>query len=191
MKEIVSKFFQCLIAILLLPIVLIALICLLLYVPIDYIKYKKSYYYKDFQLKYPFWIGFSPYYTLYNAIKSANLPIEYIPAMEKDSSTAFGYFLYDQTVILNDVGCLTYDEETDEWLEEIDDSWVSVEETMEETINNVQKIKGQDGCQKAVLLVEEQQIPEEVLCKAKQSDMFILYDDNIIDALKTYIHAAG
>ena len=114
-----SKIWRTLSVIILTPIVCIILLLLLLWTPIDYIKYKFSRYYKDTKEKYSWMCAVSCYVRLYDLIKKENLPIEYHRCNDSHV-TGYGYFVYKDVLILNDYE-LSYDPEKQIWLVEIED----------------------------------------------------------------------
>lgn len=84
--------------ILLLPVILIYFLFKLVMTPVDYIKYKKSRYQRDFPLRYT-WLS-NPHADNepYTAIKENNLPIEYIKWRKEYDLN--GYFIYKDILLV-------------------------------------------------------------------------------------------
>ena len=53
-------------------------ICFVLLLPLDYIKYKRSLFYKNEHKKYKFFAGSGFYFEFYNEIAKNDLPIKYM-----------------------------------------------------------------------------------------------------------------
>ena len=83
-----------------LPLLLLVLIGSILYIPIDYVKFKRSRYQKDFKTKYTLWSGVHADNKAYTAIKENDLPVEYIkPHSAYDLK---GYFIFGDTLLVFD-----------------------------------------------------------------------------------------
>lgn len=134
-----------------LPVVLMALLCLVLYTPIDYVKYRRSRYRKETGVRYTWLAGASCYVRLYDLIKKENLPIEYHRGT--DELTTYGFFLYGDTLLLNDYDP-HYDAEQDAWLVEIEDEYVDIAKDVDETIAHCNEQLGTNRCQKALVLID-------------------------------------
>ena len=94
------------------PILLIACIGYLLFVPFDIVRYHKMPYYRDFKNKYQFFITSRDVVKIYNRIVREQLPIEYI------KNNDFEYFAKDGHVLLCGWG--------NEQFEQIDNEWFFV-----------------------------------------------------------------
>ena len=75
MKETNTK--DIIIMIVLFPVIVLFLLVVLIYTPFDYLKYKRSRYYKDTKEKYSWFCASSAYIKFYDLIKNENLPIEF------------------------------------------------------------------------------------------------------------------
>ena len=78
MKEFLYKLGMYTLFVLCVPILLIACIGYLLFVPFDIVRYHKMPYYRDFKNKYQFFITSRDVVKIYNRIVREQLPIEYI-----------------------------------------------------------------------------------------------------------------
>ncbi|MBE6766065.1 MAG: hypothetical protein E7550_00555 [Ruminococcaceae bacterium] len=170
-------------------------IALILYVPIDYIKYKKSPYYKIERRKYEVFGATGQGFKLYNIIVKNNLPIKYI-SNPKDEGIN-GWFVYDKTLIVIAFGCWSYDGNTwvfnvgadDECDEEQADSDFTLDDHIESEISDANQGAGEIICEDAVVLIKSSEIanPNEFLKEAQKDDRFIVYEDDIAAALKKFI----
>lgn len=97
------------------PIFLIICIGYLLYVPFDIIRYHKMPYYKDFKVKYSFFITARDEVKLYNRIVNEKLPVEYVKHND------FEYFTKDNQVLLCDWSNEDFDQIDNEWVFHMDD----------------------------------------------------------------------
>ncbi len=103
----------CVLTIVFFPLGLLLLVGAVLYTPIDYIKFKRSAYQKDFPRKYKWLCGRHVDNTVYSIIKENNLPISYLRFYEDYEFS--GDFLYKDTV-LNFSPHFFFDEKKEEWL---------------------------------------------------------------------------
>lgn len=138
--------------ILLLPLVVLALLGLVLYTPVDCLRYKRSRYYKDTRERYSWLAGGSCYVKLYGLIKRETLPIEY-HRYTHSAATAHGCFLYGDTLILNDYEPC-YDAEQDVWTIEVDDEYVDIRGDVDGEITRCNEFLGTERCQKALVLID-------------------------------------
>ncbi len=184
MKKVLNKIMEEISTILLLPIFFIMLIVLILQLPIDYIKYKKSRYYKDTREKYEIFEGRSYFFDFYEFVKENNLPIEFIRNKD-DEFGEFGYFFYDKTLVIIDAWAC-YDQKKGVWGIDIGDEERDVytfEEYVNLLINEFNKHEESNVCDKAMILLDEGEY-EEYLNELKDNDTVILYNkDNLKEKL--------
>jgi len=129
------------------PITLVVCVGYLLFVPFDIIHYHRMPYYKDFKIKYHFFITSRDVVKIYNHIVREQLPIEYI------KNNDFEYFVKDGQVLLCGWG---YD-----GFEQVDGEWFFVlggesntKMTMKETLENEEDfLKPEHKCLPAKFLV--------------------------------------
>lgn len=180
-----NKFGQLLITVLLFPLVLVFLFCILIITPFDYFRYKKSRYYKDTKEKYSWLCGMSSYVKLYCLIKKENLPINYY-RYDEVHITGYGFFIYKDTLILNDYE-LCYDEEKNIWLFENEDEYVDIKEGVEYTINECNEFLKNDVCKKAVVLIDRELYEEHPDVKYENIDFLPISNDLDAEAIRTLI----
>ncbi len=174
-----------LVTILLFPVVLLFLLGLLIATPFDYIKYKRTQYYKDTHEKYS-WLCTSSYYiTLYDLIKKENLPIAYYRCYDA-LVTGYGYFIYKDTLILNDYEPC-FDGERKVWTVEIEDEYVDIKEEVEAAIENCNAFLKAEVCKKAVVLIDRDVLSEHPDTRYDFFAFVPVCDDDIATALKSMI----
>ena len=88
---------------------IMASIVYLLFVPFDIIRYHRMPYYKDFKIKYHFFITSRDAVKMYNRIVQENLPMEYI------RNNDIEYFIKDGQVLLCEWGNEGFEQEDGEW----------------------------------------------------------------------------
>lgn len=139
------------------------LIGLLLYLPVDYVRYKTSRFGREVGERYTAWKGLFGIVKLYNGIRKAELPIQY----------ADGNFLYENIMILYDVGRISYRGETGEWL--IDQE----NETQETTLTAFaeEQLARDPNCKRAVFLIDRESVDCDDLPEAERCETILLYDD--------------
>ena len=111
-KNAIKKFFSFILAIL---IAIIFGVCLVFLLPFDYIKYKRSLYYKNTKKKYTFFDASNENFKIYNEINKNNLPINFIHH-PKEKSIFYGQFVFEKTLIIVDAFDWTYDSKAEKWL---------------------------------------------------------------------------
>ena len=111
------------------PLLLIACIGYLFYVPFDIIRYHKMPYYKDLKNKYQFFLTSRDVVKFYNYIVNEKLAIEYI------KSEDYEYFVKDGLVLLSGWSNYDFEEDNDGWnclfAEDDEDKKMSIQEIIE------------------------------------------------------------
>ena len=187
MKKILSKigtFFAILFGILL---ALFVGLCFVLLLPFDYIKYKRSLFYKIERKKYKFFAGSTFYFKFYNEIAKNNLPIKYI-FNPKNEALECGWFVFDKTLLIPDT-MVEYHSDIEKWFcSEYDGGRdavsVTLDEYLQQEIDNINKLLESTVCDKAVVLLDINNI--ENIDIAKQESRFLIYDDNRADVIKIF-----
>lgn len=185
MKKTQSKVGFIFFVIILSPVLLPIGIFLLLSTPFELINYRHSHFYKDFQVKYRALATSSIHYRLYNKIKEAPLPIEYL----RDPQGKYfddGYFFYRDVLFVNDL-FPHFDNEKKTWMVKNETEHVKLRDELAKMVLQFNKLRGENVCRRAVALVEN--IFEEDLSSVDiESDDVLLYKDKgDIAALKQFI----
>ena len=192
MEKILSKigdFFESLLAILF---ALFFGICVVFLLPLDYIKYKRSLYYKTERKKYQHYAASGINFEIYNEILKNHLPIKYIYNPNNDSLEC-GWFVYNNTLIIPNVFSFKYNAETEKWnycveiIEEDDTEKgiiMSLDEYIEMEIEEANRLAGDNICDKAIVLIDVNCIDNAEL--AKRESKFLIYDDNREEVLKNF-----
>ena len=192
MKKILSKigdFFETLFAIL---VALLFGICVIFLLSLDYIKYKRSFYYKTERKKYKLYAAAGVNFEIYNEIIRNDLPIKYIYNPDDDSLEC-GWFVYKNTLIIPNVFSFEYNTKTKKWnycceVVEEDDTEkrviMSLDEYIETEVEEANELAGDTICDKAIVLIDANCIENVELAKCENN--FLIYDDNREEVLKTY-----
>lgn len=181
-KTEIKKPWNILLTILLIPVMCIFLIVLLIGTPFDYIKYRSSRYYKDTKEKYSWLCTTSYYISLYNLIKKENLPIAYYRCTDVPL-TGYGYFVYQDMLLLNDYEPC-YDEEKQTWLVEVEDEYVDLESEVEAVRARCNQRLGREVCKKAVVLIDKELLEAHPNAQYETIRLLPVSDSCDVDALK-------
>ena len=187
MKKVFSKigtFFGTLFGILL---ALLVGICFVLLLPLDYIKYKRSLFYKNEHKKYKFFVGSGFYFEFYNEIAKNDLPIKYM-FNPKNDALECGWFVFDKTLLIPDY-MVEYHSDVEKWFcSEYDGgrdvASIPLDEYLQQEIATINELLEYNVCDKAVVLVDFNNI--ENIDIAKQENRFLIYDDNREEVIKTF-----
>ena len=159
MKKILSILGTGLGIIIAVPIILVVCIGYLLFVPFDIFRYHKMPYYKDFGIKYQFFITSSDIVQIYNRIVREQLPIEYV------KNNDFEYFVKDGQVLLCGWGNEDFAQIDNEWVFNLDDDCGdTTTQTMEQALAE----------EKGLLKPEHKDLPAK----------FLIFYNDITDAEK-------
>lgn len=189
MKKVLSKigtFFGTLFGILL---VLFVGVCFVLLLPLDYIKYKRSLFYKNEHKRYKLFAGLGFYFEFYNEIAKNNLPIKYIFNPTNDALEC-GWFVFDKTLLIpNDV--LEYRSDVEKWFcSEYDGGHdvaaIPLDEYLQQEIAAINEQLKYNVCDKAIVFVDANTI--ENIDIAKQENRFLIYDDNREEVTKAFCY---
>ena len=192
MKKVLSKIGSFFGTVFALIFALIFGVCVVFYLPIDYIKYKRSHYYKTERKKYSLFAATGMHFELYNLIAKYNLPIKYVKN-PKDESLDSGWFVFGDTLLIIDDCGFEYEKENGEWIHtayiyDDDENGKCVEEPLLEffktEITETNELAGKVICTKAVVLLDGSIFDNAEL--AKQQEGFLVYNDNLAETLKTF-----
>lgn len=179
-------------ALFLLPAFIIIGIGLMLHLPFDYIKYKKSKYYKDTHKKYEWFAGMTDEVRFYDLIKDNNLDIEHITVKTKELKNV-SYFVYKEILIAIDV-MPYFSEKKEKWLvvadenEESEDNDYTLEDYLNIYLDEFNQQVENKICEKVVALLDECDY-EEHIYKREYNDNIIFYNkknmkEKIVEGLK-------
>lgn len=192
MKEKLAKVGQALLLILLLPLILLVLLGVAISLPLDYLRYKRSQYYRDLGVKYEF--GHSYYTKLYDKIRKADLPVDYHLFRDENTGDYRGYFRYDDVLLVADSMTVLYNETDGCWeINEAEESehegeLVPLEKSLAEELAVFRERFGNDLCHRAALLIAEDDVPEDYIEQARSSPLFWIYDlKRLADSLAPYL----
>lgn len=166
-------------------------VCLIFLLPLDYIKYKRSLYYKTEHKKYRPFAATGINFEIYNEIIKNDLPIKFI-CNPNDDSLDEGWFVYNNTLIIPNCFSFEYNTETEKWnycdtVEDGDteDSIImSLDEYMETEVQEANELAGDTICDKAIVLIDADSIENSELAKGENN--FLIYDGNREEVLKNF-----
>ena len=153
--------------------------------PFDYIKYKRSLYYKKERRKYTLLAATGAAFDLYNEILKHDLPIRFYEN-PYDPAPACGWFVLDDTLIVADVFSFEFDEESGLWRYccDEDEQYLSLEEYIEREIAEANELSGQVICSDAVVLVDGDYVGQ--IEKLKAEKRFLVYENDREEVLKRF-----
>ncbi len=162
-------------------------ICFVLLFPLDYIKCKRSLFYKIERKKYKFFAGTGFYFEFYNVIAKNDLPMKYMFNPQNDALEC-GWFVHDKTLLIPD-SMVKYYSDIGKWFCSEYDSGhdvvsIPLEEYLQQEIDGINELLGSTVCNEAIILVDINNI--ENIDIAKQEKRFLIYDDNREEVLKTF-----
>ena len=154
----------------------------------DYIAYKKSRYYEDTNEKYSWMCGRTDYITFYGAIKDTGVPVEYYRNTNV-GQTGYGYFVYDDALILCDYDSDTvyFDKDENDWLIYDEHDYMLLEPWIDEEIKVANEFLGEERCKQAYVFIESETM---VGVPDKQYEKIVFLptiDDNKISTLIDFI----
>ena len=151
--------------------------------PYDYVRYKCSRYYKDTKEKYSWLYTFSYYLRLYDAVKKADLPIDFYRFKEKGIS-GYGYYVYKDILILNDFDPF-YNEEKGDFEEH--NRIIDIKEEVYGAIEACNRLIGDTVCKRAVVMIDKDLFEEQPDVKYENIEFLPVKNQIDIEALKTII----
>ncbi len=188
-KSAIKKFFSFILAIL---IAIIFGVCLIFILPFDYIKYKRSLYYKITKKKYTFFAASNQNFKIYNETNKHNLPISFLHH-PKEKSIVYGWFVFEKTLIIVNAFNFEYDSESEKWIfsggydEEENRVLLSIDEYIETEIEEVNQALNDKVCDKAVILICGDDL--ENAENAYKEERFLIYKGDMIEKLKLFVKA--
>ena len=188
-KSAVKKFFSFILAIL---IAIIFGVCLIFILPFDYIKYKRSLYYKITKKKYTFFAASNQNFKIYNEINKHNLPISFLHH-PKEKSIVYGWFVFEKTLIIVNAFNFEYDSESEKWIfsgeydEEENHVILSIDEYIKTEIEEVNQALNDKVCDKAVILICGDDL--ENAENAYKEERFLIYKGDMIEKLRLFVKA--
>lgn len=149
------------------PIILIVCIGYLLFVPFDIIRYHRMPYYKDFKIKYQFFITSRDIVKIYNRIVREQLPIEYF------INNDFEYFVKDDQVLLCGWSYEGFEQVDGEWLFVLDGECYTKLAMKEAIENEIELLRPEHRCLSVKFLIFYNDITDaEKFEKAKECPYF-------------------
>lgn len=181
-----KKIFDVLLTAIALPFVFILLFLLVLYTPVDYLRYRSTRFYKHFKEKYTWLCGGSTFIKVYDLIQKNNLPIEYF-RNEIVPSAGYGYFVYKDSLLLLDYN-VCYDDEQGKWVVNFgDDEPAPLESVAAGEIDAFNTNFGKN-IKKAVVLIDEELYNEIVDYTFSDVCFLKVENEKYLSALKGFLN---
>ena len=192
--KIKNKFIEVLIAFLLLPIFILIILFLLLYTPIDFVKYYFSKLRREMKhlygkkAKYFCLITLSNQYKTFELIRKNKLPI--MVASTFENPCKYGYFYYNQILFLHD-NVPHFDFESESWYIVLDSNESNLSSYVELEKEEFYKCFA-DGegikCERVIFLVNERDVYDEEKCQADDAEFILTYNKkNFAQKIKALI----
>ena len=161
---------------------------LFFYIPVDYIKYKSSPYYKKCRKKYKLYVSSGANYKFCNIILRNDLPIR-ILENPVDDSLACCYFVLGKTLILINYLEFHFDCETETWrICAVDgEEALTLDDYFAMEIDGVNDLFGKKICDDAVLLINKNNLDDSEAANADKR--FLVYDKTPESVLKEFCSA--
>ncbi len=137
------------------------LVWCVVYTPVDIIRWRCSPYRRDFGGRYLWMVTqTNPYFLMYNTIQKEHLPIHFFRD-ETVKVACFGWFVYEDTLILPDEGW-EYDEERACWITEENDQTVVLNESwIQQQLNDCNRAAGEEVCRQVLLCTDDEPSAED------------------------------
>lgn len=190
MKKLLNKAGELLLYIVLTPLCILFGIGLLLYLPIDFVCYHCSDFYKDTRHKYELFAGSGHWFRLYNTMRKEDLPLDFHLHVTEDIN--YGYFRYKNILLVQDYPA-EYEPNSKEWFVCYDkddrEACTPLAEALESEVAGFNEIVGQPLCDRAVLLVDRSLIPEDDLPHLDRCPLLLGYNGKkgLVPTLKQWI----
>ena len=98
-----------------------------------------------------------------------------------------GFFVYNDTLIINDYEEPFYDEEKNIWLVEIEDEYIDMKDDVVDAIERCNELLKNDVCKKAVVLIDKDLYEEHPNVKYESIDFLPVSSDLDVEAIKTFL----
>ncbi len=165
------------------PIVILLGLFLLIYTPVDYLKYRFSSFRKQMKLrygkeaKYTWLIATSYYFKIFERIEKHGLPLQYFRD-PKVTMGSYGYFYCEGTLFVVDM-VPRYNHESGSWYVIEEDSEADLQSYMDsemqafrECVQDTENLP----CNRMVFLVDEEEVYKEDREIAKDVPFLLIYD---------------
>ncbi len=183
-----SKLVEVLLTILFFPIILLVLLFFLLYTPVDYIRYRRSLYYRDTKEKYCWLGGTRSSLKLYDTIRKEDLPIRFI---RDDSFPAncYGYFVFENNLILCEYTPV-FNAAEKRWEFEEEDVYIEFDAAaVQSEIDRCNELLNENVCTFAYVLLDNDDIPPEAPLVFETYRLIPVQNNNYAAALREILGA--
>ena len=187
MKKIRDFFASILIVVMLLLTVLVSA----LRTPFDYLAYKRSAFYRDFKRKYQMFICTKWEYRMYNLVKEKNLPIRYFPENPEKPEDG-GYFLYKQTLIVNNLMQVQFRESDQRWVfqytKDTESAAMPIMDYVMDCVTAVNALPGHKTVSHMLIPIHRKQVAKQDRARIERDPRFLMHNgDDLGELLEAYI----
>jgi len=193
-----SKPWQVIILILVLPIVLLMMLFILLYTPIDFVRYRFSAFRKYMRiygkrLKYTGLISLTSHYKLYGMIAKNNLPVIFLPRAENPCD---GGFFYSNKVLFEEDAFPFYNHEKGDWYlllgHHEEEKLISYVEWKKAHFHECMAQNENMKCERVVFLVKEGDVSAEEKDLYENAEFILMYNKkNFAEKISEFLEKYG
>jgi hypothetical protein len=162
-------------------------VVLIFLLPVDYIRYKRSAYYRDTKKRYRFLAALGQNFTLYNVIRRAALPIRFY-CHPTEKSIEHGWVLYDGTLICPSKEPFVYDEEKGDFCiteEGEGRTLLTLGERLGQDLADFCKAYPDERCERALLFYGKEEWNDD-LARAEADPRFLFWEGDPAAALAAF-----
>ena len=161
---------------------------LIFILPLDYLKYKHSPYYKIEKNKYCLFAASGIQFKMYNEIIKNQLPIKYYGNSQDDSCES-GWFVFENTLIIPNIFKFEFDSKSGTWIfygENKNGKQIimTLDEYIQLEMQDANEFYGQEICNRGVVLIDADDVLD--LENAKKDNRFLVNEHNREEALKRF-----
>lgn len=194
-----NKLGQAIIFILVFPVALLMMLFMLLYTPIDFLRYLFSDFRRDMKriwskrARYLWLITITAHYKLYNLIAKNNLPISFLP--ENDNVCAGGFFYFNK-ILFEEDAAPHYDSEKGDWYlihgHHEEENLISYVEWKKAHFRECMAHNENMKCESVVFLVEERYVSAEDKNLYENADFILTYNKkNFAEKMSEFLAKYG
>lgn len=149
--------------------------------PVQIYRYHRSHFYRDLGVKFRFYIPDTYAYGLYNRIREAKLPVEYLLPGDPGQA-ANGFFFYKDTLILHDFSEIVYSEKLGGWSVYPEDE-ESLNDTIADVLVRLQSERADAIVEHIVILMDRADLDPQDLPRAEADPLFLLHSGEDVTAV--------
>lgn len=182
MKKILHAIRNVFLSLIVVVLLLFSTICIVIASPFRWLQYRKSHFFRDTGT--PFKIGIMDHFTfrLYELIRKEDLPIRYL--IPRDPKLACdGFFLAGTTLLIHNLSGLFYEEALSRWTAYPEDG-EPLSDTIADILLRLRTDYPDEEITDVRILMDLDNEAPDVLTRAKQDPLFLIYDCEPIEVLR-------